>query len=333
MIETRAGVEPVPVVAPRPRGTTLRSVTLHALAAALMYRTPLLVFVPAAFISSGLRSGWRGIWSAILISAAIVAGASLLISPFSADDLSAVLDLVFQMGIPSVAVLLMLRRGVSFGQVVLIAVGIAALGFLLEEVLLQQLFEYSRYDSLANNMRTNWEKQMAAQSSLGIRTEGLELMRRIMHALTGPFMPSLLVAASVLTFIMSLVMIPRLPAGRATGDRYLFRNLRWPVATLFGFIAGGAVPLLAAGPLRLVVQNVLAITILLYLIQGLAIFRTLVWRMGIGLLGTLFAYVLLGLLALWGVAPFILFLAGLFDPFFDFRNLQRKGESDESHSD
>ena len=344
MIDSRAGVEPVPVpvAAPRPHGTTMRSVALHALAAAMMYVSPLHLFVPAAYVSSGLRNGRRGIWGAILLSALIVVSAILAgeilfgrTASLTIANLSLVLRLIFEIGIPSVAVMMMIRRGAPLGQAILVGVGIAAIGFFAEEALMRRGFQYSPYEAIAANIRGAWEKSIEAQGKLGFAREGLDLMRRISRALTGPYMPFLLVAASVLTFIMSLVMIPRLPAGRKTGDRYLFRNLRWPDAMLFGFISGGAVPLLASGSaLRLSLQNVLAIVAFLYLIQGLAIFRSLVLRMGLGFLGAAFAYVLLALLTFWGgIAPFILFLGGLFDPFFDFRNLQRKGESDESHSD
>ena len=342
MLDARAGVEPVPLAAPRPRGTAMRSVALHALAAAMMYVSPLHLFVPAAYVSSGLRNGRRGIWGAILISVLIVAGAILAgqtvfgtSTVLTTANLNLVLRLVFEIGIPSVAVMLMIRRGATMGQAILVGVGIAALGFFAEEALMRRGFQYSPYEAIAANIRGAWEKSIEAQAKLGFAREGLDLMRRISRALTGPFMPFLLVAASMLTFIMSLVMIPRLPAGRDTGDRYLFRNLRWPDPMLFGFIAGGAAPLLDAGSaLRMTLQNVLAVVAFLYLIQGLAIFRSLVLRLGIGFLGAAFAYVLLGLLTFWGgIAPFILFLGGLFDPFFDFRNLQRKGESDESHSD
>jgi hypothetical protein len=68
-------------------------------------------------------------------------------------------------------------------------------------------------------------------------------------------------------------------------------------------------------------------------LQGLAIFRSFLVATGAGLAGVLFAYVILGVLTLTGIAPLLLSITGLFDSFFDFRKFNRKDHSDESHSD
>jgi hypothetical protein len=330
----KAGVDSVTVAGPQPAGKSVRSITLHALAAALMYVSPLAVFVPAAFISSGLRNGRRGTWGAIAASAAIVMAAMMVgrSSPMATVNLAAVLRLLLEIGIPSAAAIVLVKRGAPLAQVILVGVGIAALGFFATEVLMRRGFEYSPYDAIVGNFRQASERTMDAYRRVGMAEEGLRMMGRFSAAVANSFMPFLLIAVSVLTFVMSLVMIPRLPAGRATGETYLFRNLSWPDGLLLLFIAGGIAPLVR-GPARMFLLNVLAVAALMYLLQGLAIFRTLLIRMGLQFFGTTLAYVLLGLLTFYGIAPFILFLAGLFDPFFDFRNLQRKGESDESHLD
>ena len=78
--------------------------------------------------------------------------------------------------------------------------------------------------------------------------------------------------------------------------------------------------------------NVLAMVLFLYFLQGLAIFRSFVASTGVGAIGSLFAWMLLGLLMITGIAPLLLCIAGLFDSFFDFRHFNRKDHSDESHS-
>jgi hypothetical protein len=78
--------------------------------------------------------------------------------------------------------------------------------------------------------------------------------------------------------------------------------------------------------------NVLAVVAFLYLLQGLAIFRSFIARTSSGFIGSLFAWMLLGFLALTGISQLLLCMAGLFDSFFDFRHFNRKDHSDESHS-
>jgi hypothetical protein len=79
--------------------------------------------------------------------------------------------------------------------------------------------------------------------------------------------------------------------------------------------------------------NILAVVTFLYLLQGLAIVRSLLAAAGAGFVGVTFAYLMLGLLTLTGIGPLLLSIAGLFDSFFDFRKFKRKDHSDESHLD
>jgi hypothetical protein len=115
---------------------------------------------------------------------------------------------------------------------------------------------------------------------------------------------------------------------------YLFRNLAFPDWLLFAFIIGGVSPLMK-GVVQHVGANILAVVIFLYLVQGLAIFRSLLVTFGAGLAASLLAYAMLGVLTVvGGIAPLLLSMAGLFDSFFDFRHfMKRKDDSDESHSD
>ena len=88
-----------------------------------------------------------------------------------------------------------------------------------------------------------------------------------------------------------------------------------------------------AGPLQQVAGNVLAVIVFLFLLQGLAVFRYMLVKAGAGPIGTIFGFLLLGLLCLTGLGLLLLVMAGLFDPFFDFRKLKRKDDSHESHTD
>jgi hypothetical protein len=114
------------------------------------------------------------------------------------------------------------------------------------------------------------------------------------------------------------------------GNVYLFRRLSLPDWLLFVFLIGGLTPIVK-GAAQIAAANVLMVVAFLYLIQGLAIFRA--WVAGMPLTGLLFSYMALAFLTVFGVAPLMLSVGGLFDSFFDFRKLNRKDHSDESHSD
>jgi len=140
-----------------------------------------------------------------------------------------------------------------------------------------------------------------------------------------------------IAFVFSLVMLGRLLAWREALKRtpvatpYRFRFLSLPEWLLFAFVIGGLSPL-ASGMVQQVGANVLAVAAFLYFLQGVAIFRTFVAATGAGVVGSLFAWTILGLLTVSGIAPVPLCIVGLFDSFFDFRHFNRKDHSDESHS-
>ena len=144
----------------------------------------------------------------------------------------------------------------------------------------------------------------------------------------------------MIVFALSLVLFGRLKSWRAilerrqgvTSSPYLFRNLSLPEWLLFAFVVAGVTPLATGMPQR-VGANLLAIVAFLYLLQGLAIFRSFLAAAGAGFSGVFFAYLLLGVLTITGIGPLVLSIAGLFDSFFDFRKFNRKDHSDESHSD
>jgi len=175
--------------------------------------------------------------------------------------------------------------------------------------------------------------------SAGIPSDAIGFLHKWMEI--GVYcLPAFLLVDVALVFVLSLVLFGRL---RTFGDLverrqprvtapYLFRNLSLPEWLLFAFVIGGLSPL-SSGLMQRLGANVLALVTFLYLLQGLAIFRSFLAAAGAGFAGVLFAYVILGLLTLTGIAPLLLSIAGLFDSFFDFRKFNRKDHSDESHSD
>jgi hypothetical protein len=234
MSSTGAGI-PV-IAAEHGERTRVLSIGMHAVAAVLLFLSPLALFAPVAFINSGLRNGRKGlvgtVGAAALLLALFVAGTSA--SAGVAAQLATLLRLVTEVAIPAALATLLIRQSA--------------------------------------------------------------------------------------------------PAGRATGTSYLFRYFSLPDVLLFAFVAGGLAPL-ASGPLRTAGLNLLVVVVLLYTLQGLAIFRMLTVRAGFGVIGTALSWVLLFVVSLYGFGIVMLFLAGLFDSFFDFRKLKRKDVPDESHTD
>ena len=162
------------------------------------------------------------------------------------------------------------------------------------------------------------------------------------------FVPSFPVISVIVFFMLSIMMFGRLRAWRefvrtrevsASAGVYLFRNFSLPEWLPFAFVISGLAPL-ATGLLQKIASNVLVVVLFLYLLQGLAIFRSLMLALGINGMGLLFALLMLGFLTfatsigpIPGIGPILLSIAGLFDSFFDFRKFRRKDDSNESHTD
>ncbi|HWW62173.1 MAG TPA: hypothetical protein VN181_12455, partial [Thermoanaerobaculia bacterium] len=101
---------------------------------------------------------------------------------------------------------------------------------------------------------------------------------------------------------------------------------------LFAFVFGGLTPLMT-GTLHTVAANVLMVVAFLYMLQGLAIYRALLLALGVDIGGTILGWMLMLFAMALGVGILLLAIAGLFDPFFDFRHFKRKDDSHESHTD
>jgi hypothetical protein len=197
---------------------------------------------------------------------------------------------------------------------------------------MRELMNYSPYSMIVGNLKVMAQVIADAYRKQGLPAETIRGMEAITGAVTSSYVPALLGCITTTMFALSMIMVPRLPAGKATGTTYLLRNLSLPDWLLFAFIAGGLSPL-ATGMLRTAGLNLLIIVGFLYLLQGLAVIRSVLLKLGFGPLGTMVAYLLLALLMVYGVAPVALAIVGLFDSFFDFRKLHRKDTSDESDSD
>ncbi len=329
----------------RPSGRVARSVAAHALLTVLMVVTSMLVFVPAALLHCGIRNGRRAAWIAAAIVLAVIALYVAAFSVVKADEAgqawSNVAALAFVLLLPSVAVLPLVQRAEKFGPVLLFLVTGSALGLAVTEISSRAVVGYSPFATQVAMAKASNSRIVEFYRTNGAPADALQTMERWLdYSMT--VLPGVMLIALTTMFILSLLMLGRLQAWRelaatrADGEAagaYFFRNLSLPDWVLFAFIIGGLTPL-ATGLLQKVAANTLAVVAFLYILQGLAIFRSLLLAMGGGVAGKTLGWLLLVFLMLTGVAPLLLGVAGLFDSFFDFRHFKkRKDDSHESHSD
>jgi len=332
MIETSTGFEPVTVARPG-RGKFARSIVLHSFLAALLYVPPLQLFIPTPFFDAGLRWGRKGVWGAVLGSAALLGLIAALLREPLEGIVTVMASVIFEIGIPAVFATVLIRKRVPFGVVLMFAILTSVLGFLSIELVMRTAFGISPYAAVVKSFQEGSIQTVGFyRSSHLIPEEQLQTMQRLSSAIATSYVGLMRVVITATMFLFSLVLVPRLPAGQVTGDTYLFRNLALPDTLLFGFVAGG-LSLLAPQPFRTIGLNVLGVVVFLYWLQGLAVFRAILARTKTGLFGTIFAFAIVAVLTPYLIAPFILFLTGLFDPFFDFRHFNRKDDSDESDFD
>ncbi|MFP5245858.1 MAG: DUF2232 domain-containing protein [Thermoanaerobaculia bacterium] len=345
MIETSLH-QSEPVTLPdRPFGRQVRSVALYSLLTALMIVTPLLVFVPAALFHCAIRNGRRAAFAmtalALLLSALYVGAVpapSVQAIKMGWSDLAAV---ALAIAAPSLAALPLVERGEKFGPVVAFLLLGSVVGLALTETGSRAALEFSPYAAQVAQAEQTSAEFVKIYREKNMPAEMIRLFERWAGYSTF-VLPAVILINMSLVFILSLLMLGRLKAWRelaaSRGDSealgaYFFRNFSLPDWTLFAFVIGGLTPL-ATGMLQKIAANTLTIVVFLYILQGLAIFRYLLAAMGAGPAGTMLGWLLLVFLTITGVGPLLLGVAGLFDPFFDFRHFKkRKDDSHESHSD
>jgi Predicted membrane protein len=342
MSETPSQSEPVvPADLPvRSVGRRVRSILSYALLAGLMLVSPLFVFLPAALFQCGIRNGRKAAWFVLTAGTAL---AVLVASPAahaahasSADaqmSLAYLLALVAGVGIPALILLPMVERAESFGRILTLAIVLSIAGLALTEVVMQSAAGFSPYADQIASARETSAKFVAGYQKAGMPADAVNFLQKWMDV--GMYcLPAFLLIDITVVFLFSLLMFGRLSRWRDRAPLvtpYRFRNLTLPEWLLFAFVIGGLSPLASGMPQR-VGANILAVVTFLYLLQGLAIFRSFVTATGASFFGAMFAYGMLAILTLTGIAPMLLSMAGLFDSFFDFRHFKRKDHSDESHS-
>ncbi len=342
--------EPMSVPEPiRPFSRVVRSVAGYGVVTALMLvSSPLLVFAPASLFHCAMRNGRLAAWTSAIVSIGLAGLYFAQVANASGagqvkEVYSAFVHIVLSIAVPSMLAIPLVENRRKFGVVLTFALVCSGTGLAATELIMRavsfspyaaQVAQFTEATNVAIRMADVNHAQTAA-STMG-RT-ALWLLEHFTQVL-----PAMIVFNSALIFVLSLMMYGRLSAWRAfattrvadseTRRTYLFRNLQLPEWLLFLFVFGGLTPLLS-GMAQQVAANALTIMICLYILQGLAIFRSILVRAGAGYVGGALGFFLLGMLCLTGIGLVLLAGVGLFDPFFDFRKLNRKDDSHESHTD
>lgn len=345
MIETSLQHDEPVAIPVRSFGKQVRSMAGYTIVTALMFVSPLFVFIPASLIHCGIRNGRRAAWLLLILSGAL---AALFYYPAAtaaaASELPRiygyVLGLFLAIAVPALLVMPMVERGEKFGRVLLSALVLSIVGLAATELIMRTATGSSPYAAQIAEAHDTATKLVAGYQKAGFPPDAVSFLRKWMDI--GSYcLPAFLLIDIIIVFVFSLVMLGRLRVWRDVALRrvaptvattpYRFRYLSLPEWLLFAFVIGGLSPL-ASGMAQQIGANVLAVVAFLYFLQGLAIFRSFVAATGVGVMGSLFAWTILGLLTLTGISPLLLCIAGLFDSFFDFRHFNRKDHSDESHS-
>ena len=335
MIESSLQSEPVTLPV-RPSGSVARSAVAYGVGTGLMLISPLLVFAPAALFHCALRNGRKAAWGAFAVAITLTSLYFAQVASASAPKdvkfaYTWVVAVILAIAVPSMAALPLVGSRRKFGDVLVFTLIASAVGLGLTEVAMRTFADFS---PLAMYVEQLQQGVTMARTTSPLLRDAERWMPMFMTVV-----PGMLLIDTALAFVLSLLMYGRITTswkraadGSTTVQNdYLFRTFALPEWTLFAFVFGGLTPL-TDGFLQRLAANVLMVVVFLYLLQGMAIMRAVLVRAGVGMFGTLFAFLLLVLLSA-GTGLFLLMLAGLFDPFFDFRHLKRKDDSHESHTD
>jgi hypothetical protein len=339
MLESSLQSETVKV-AGGPTGNAARATVLYAVVIAFLSVTPLAVLLPVVLWQAGRRVGQRNAWLALVPALAFAAlFAAFKVSTAGAPPITYAYPCLMALGfaLPAMLTLPMLLREQPFGRVLLVMLIASCAGLAATEFACRAVFGQSFYLAQLEAAR----QSAPAFSEIYVKMGTPQETAKRMAELAIYCVPGSLAVELAGLFFVNLFIAGRMSDwrgyldGRDVGPTpYALHHLAFPDWLLFAFIFGGLSPLMK-GMLQQIAANVLLVVFFLYLVQGLAIFRSILLTLRVSFGRQCFAWGSLVLLTvIGGVAPLLLSIAGLFDSFFDFRNFtKRKDDSDESDFD
>ncbi len=343
MIETSLHPSEPLALPDRPLGQLVRNAIGYGLLLTLMIVGGLPMFVPAVLIHCALRNGHRAAWASLALASVLgaILGAAQASPDLTKVAASAIAGVILGIALPTMLALPLIERGESFGRVLMVLMIFSAIGLAITELGARAVASFSPFAVHVAQAKTMSEQFAQTYRAGGMPSDAVRFAERWGTYYANVLLPAGMLLSSAMSFVLSLLMTGRLrawrehvartAAGGAAPNAYVFRNFALPDWVLFVFVLGGLAPLMT-GVLQNVAANVLMVAVFLYMLQGLALLRYLLAAVGIGFVGALVAF---AFTFLSGIGPLLLGVAGLFDPFFNFRHFKkkRKDDSHESHSD
>lgn len=325
-------------------GRVVFSVLISAALLATMFAFPLfIIFVPVVLFQCALRTGRVSAWLALTVATLLAGAAAVAASfrpPVGPHDLAINLGIlavfVFTFGVTALLVYPMMQRKLPFSHVLLTMLLLGVVTAIGAEWVVREAAGVSLY-AVQHDAVKNAQALLSQNGKGGLfdspqYNAQWEVLNTYCQAAIG-------VVDLMFFFTFNLVLFGRVRAWREFIETqqlpveppYLFRNFVLPEWMLLVFVGSG-LSTLATGVWKQAGVNVLIVVAFLYLLQGLAIFRSRLITAGAGFGLTLLAYAALAVL----LVPFgalLLSIAGLFDSFFDYRHFNRKDSTHEGHSD
>src|SRR5207253_4013863 len=171
-----------PVALPhRSPGRVARSVAGYSLLMALMIMLAFPVFVPAVVLYCGIRYGTRSA-AVALLAATVIATASIALGGYPQDvtrfAYAFAAGAALTLGVPALAAIPFVRRGESFGSVLMLLIIAGAFGMVVTEVLFRVAGGYSPYALHVTQEREAVAKLIAAYAANGMPLAAVQMAQR-----------------------------------------------------------------------------------------------------------------------------------------------------------
>ena len=208
MIETSLQHDEPVAMPARSFGKQARSMAGYVLLTALMFVSPLFVFIPASLLHCGIRMGRRAAWLLLILSSVI---AALLIYPAAAASTAAeaqtsyayLLGLFLAIALPGLVVLPMVERGEKFGRVLLYALVLSIAGLGVTELTMRMAAHgFSPYAAQVAEAHTQISTMVAAFVKAGVPEDRFAFLSKW----TAMCVPTILLVNVTIVFVFSLEM-------------------------------------------------------------------------------------------------------------------------------
>src|SRR5258706_3120091 len=175
-----------PVATPvRSFGKQARSLAGYTILSALMFVSPLRVFLPAALFHCGIRNGRRAAWLMLVLSTTIAA--LIVYGTLRAGSAAEVpitfgylLGIFLAIAVPAMAVMPMVERGERFGRVLVFALILGVVGLAVTELTMRVMTGVSPYAAQLAEAHLTTSTMVAQYQKAGFPSDAVRFFQRMM---------------------------------------------------------------------------------------------------------------------------------------------------------